>query len=708
MELKIIIFIILLPSIFFAQTKSLKIMTINVWSGLDYNGTFKMGEYESPDRREERFKILLAEIRKTSPDIIFLQEANPIDKYVKRLADSLSFDEIHQVCNAGIKFGPIGIPSNFKEGMVILADPKFKLNYFDTWKLGGSFGLFGDLISFHFNESNFALVGKINVDGSVFYLINIHLNANVPPDSSIRIKYENYCKQNSIGNKEFSAAVEKWDDDIQKKDNEFEELTEKIKDLPAEYPFIMGGDFNTASTNKRLKSFIKENKLTDTFINNTYSKTYTWYPVKNENINFSTKLSDAEGNKLKGYDVINAFYDSVPRRIDYILLDHHFNKREVEGYRIILNSTSNGINASDHFGVLSQINISNVAKNIPKEFEYLVSSEDHTIEPLPIISYDTDVGFGYGAKAFFLNLLKHNESFDITLFNSTKGEKWYRFVFSIPDFELRQGKVYPLALDFIVDYDKYIRNSFFGTGNKSSYSDMEEYTKEPLEIDLNLNRGFSKNIVGQFGLKYKTVRNFNFSDTSKLLFQPSGLSSSKANFTSINLSFRYDTRNSFINPSKGLVLLGETEYAPKLSFTNTTFARYAGWLQYYSILFYPNTIFAFRTGLQTLAGKNLPVQVLLPIGGNNTLRGYPQDRFLDKTDALINAELRFPIFWRFGGILGFDAGKVWHSISKIDLKNWPNNPVFGLRFYMDTYVIRLDVGLGKEITGFYFNFGQIF
>ena len=223
-----------------------------------------------------------------------------------------------------------------------------------------------------------------------------------------------------------------------------------------------------------------------------------------------------------------------------------------------------------------------------------------------------------------------------------------------------------------------------------------------------MSRGFSENIVCQFGLKYKTVRNFNFSDTSKLLLQPSRLSFLKANFSSINLSFRYDTRNSFINPCKGLVLLGETEYAPKLSFTNTSFSRYAGWFQYYSILFYPNTIFAFRTGLQTLNGKNLPVQALLSIGGNNTLRGYPQDRFLDKTAALVNAELRFPIFWRFGGILGFDAGKVWNSISMMDFRNWPSNPVFGLRFYMDTYVIRLDVGLGKETTGFYFNFGQIF
>jgi hemolysin activation/secretion protein len=59
-------------------------------------------------------------------------------------------------------------------------------------------------------------------------------------------------------------------------------------------------------------------------------------------------------------------------------------------------------------------------------------------------------------------------------------------------------------------------------------------------------------------------------------------------------------------------------------------------------------------------------------------------------------------------VLGIDAGKVWNSIDMMDFKNWPNNPVLGLRFYMDTFIIRLDVGLGRETTGFYFNFGQIF
>ena len=707
-KMKIIFFLFAFAIQIFSQSSCLKIITINTWCGLDFQGTIKMGEYETPERKEARFDVLLEQLRALKPDVIFLQEANPVGKYSARLADSLDFNEIHQVYNAGIKFGSIGIPSNLKYGNTILANKKFKLEFFDVWKLGGSFGIFGDPLTIHFSESDFALVGKILIDNTPIYLVNVHLIAAVPADSILKYEFKSFCKKYSIDEDEKKDIYRNWDSNILKRNDELESLNEQLKKIPYDFPFIMGGDFNTEPQIKELKNLIGSNNLIDTFIKNNSSKYYTWNPETNENVSYSTIKVDAGGNKLSGYDLLSTIYDSHPRRIDYIFLSDNFKKDDILSYKIILDSVKNNIHLSDHYGVYSNIDLKRIINSVPKEIDKVIPLKDHTIEPLPIISYDTDVGFGYGAKAFFLNLLNNDESFDVTLFNSTKGERWYRFVFSLPDFELRQGKVYPAAVDFTIDYDKYINNNFFGTGNKSNYNEMEVYTKEPLEISLNLSRGFTKNLIGQFGLKYQMIRNYNYSDTSKLLEQPSSLSSSKVNSSSLNISLRYDTRNSFVNPSNGVVLEGETEFAPRISFCNTSYARYGGWFQYYTTLFYPKTILAFRAGLQALTGNNLPVQVLLPIGGNNTLRGYPQDRFLDRTSALLNAVLRFPIFWRFGGILGMDAGKVWNSIGKMDIRNWANNPVFGLRFYMDTFVIRLDVGISKETTGFYLNFGQIF
>ena len=62
-----------------------------------------------------------------------------------------------------------------------------------------------------------------------------------------------------------------------------------------------------------------------------------------------------------------------------------------------------------------------------------------TLNRFPILSYDTDTKLGYGAKLFLYDLFKVRESFDMVFFNSTNGEKWYRFVVSLPDYESREG-----------------------------------------------------------------------------------------------------------------------------------------------------------------------------------------------------------------------------------------------------------------------------
>jgi outer membrane protein assembly factor BamA len=331
-----------------------------------------------------------------------------------------------------------------------------------------------------------------------------------------------------------------------------------------------------------------------------------------------------------------------------------------------------------------------------------------TTEFLPIVTYDTDVGFGYGAKIFGLNHLRHDESLDLVLFNSTKGVRWYRLVFSIPDFELRQGKFYPWAMDLTIEYDKWISNNFFGVGNASNYEDMETYTREPLFVSLTMSRGFSPVVVGQFGMRYRTVRNYGFSANSRLAVLPPDLNTSRATVATVCATLRYDGRDSYINPTRGLVLQAEAEYGPKTALSNVAMSRLGTWLQYYTTILAPGIVLAERVGIQGLLGESLPVQMLLSIGGNNTVRGLVSDRYLDRVAAVANLELRFPLFWRFGGVAGFDAGKVWGRLSQFDLERWATNPVAGLRFYMDTFVVRLDVGFGTETTGFYLNFGHLF
>ena len=683
---------------------SLRILTINVWSGLDYRGMLSYGYYESPERRELRFAALLAGIRKTDPDILFLQEANPVGPYAGRLADALGFDEIHQVCNGGIKIGPLGFPTNLKEGVAILARPALRLAIVDAWKLSGSPGVHGDPLTFHFDESNFALAGTIRFGEKRVYLINVHLS-DAPPRDSTLFAHLAWLRRTGILSARDSASTDRdWLDRTSKKEIEGEHLLKHIAALPPGTPVILGGDFNSEITRSPLPAIVGQGGF---FSAGPAADVPTWDPSGNENVRYSMQCVDARGDTLDGLGLLSASYDARPRRIDYVLLDRHFTPGDASA-AVVFDTAGASPHVSDHYGILAAIDMRRALAGSPADPESVPPAGASGLEGLPILSYDTDAGFGYGAKLFALDYCGLNESFDVVLFNSTKGERWYRMAFSVPDFERRQGRVYPWALDLTIDYDKWISSAFFGVGNRSLESARESYTRAPLEISLTASRGFSSTFVAQAGIRYRSTWNSGFSAGSRLAMLPPSENIGRATALSLFGTVRFDSRDSFINPSRGAVIQCEAETAPAGAWTSVPLSRFGGWLEGYTVLFYPKTVLAARTGLQAVSGGGIPVQFLLPIGGTSTVRGSVQDRYLDRVAAVANVELRFPLVWRFGGVAGMDAGKVWHSAGLMDLPRWATNPVIGLRFHMDTFIVRLDLGFGKETTGVYLNFGQLF
>lgn len=693
---------------FWCRSQSLRVATLNMWSGLDYHGTFSIGEYETPEVRERRLRMVEEMLRTKRPDVVALQEVNPVGNLARRIAQTCDYDVLYQRVNSGLKIGDLGIPWNLNEGIAILARKHLKLELVDVWSLSNTTGIVGNHISFHSTEHNVALVGKIEVQGIPIILVNVHTVAVVPVDSMNTANLERILASSSASSSRQQEAMKKYRATAEQIRLELNKLAEHLTRVQPGTPMIVLGDLNASPNSMEVEEFLSSARLFDAADAVGETNIVTWDAQRNSNTRFSQDSLDASGTRLTPLELLSAVYDGRSRRIDFVLLNSAFEKQDVKNIDVVLDSAQAGLFASDHYGLLAELSVDRLLSEQPAESDSVQPTKGSTVEPLPMLSYDTDVGLGYGAKGFFLNPLGKNESYDIVLFNSTKGERWYRLVFSLPDFEVRQGKLYSLATDLTVDYDKYLKNSFFGVGNSSRFEKREYYTREPLEISLAFSRSFSHREVAQIGLKYKSVRNFNFSDSSSLRSLPPGLNAATARYHSLYASYRYDSRNSFINPSSGWVLQGEGEYAPPTSLTNVQLGRLAGWVQYYSTLFYPKTVLAVRLGLQGLIGNDLPVQMLLPIGGNQTLRGSPQDRYLDKTSSIINAELRFPIVWRFGGIVGYDAGKVWHEPSEADLARWPTNSVVGLRFYMDTFVVRLDLGFGKETTGFYLNFGQLF
>jgi endonuclease/exonuclease/phosphatase family metal-dependent hydrolase len=692
----------------------LRVVTINAWSGLDYEGLARIGEYEPAERRARRFSLLVSQLKALDPDVVFVQEANSAAGYAARLASALGLSEIHQVVNGGLKLGPIGFPTNLKEGIAILARPALALRHHDSWKLSGSFGLHGDVVTLHFGEAVFSLAGRILVGETPVYLVNVHLVSSAAGDSAELPQLRDTPEGREMPEAEFAAGVTEAKARHERRRREVASLVRRLDLLPEGAPVVIAGDFNAEPASPEMREFAASARAIDTLAaagrtntSGSAAPPVTWDPSRNTNIAFSRQATGSSGRPLSPLGRLGALDAAIPRQIDYIFLGRAFRPEDVTASSVVLDAPDEGLHPSDHFGVLADVDLGRVARSAPRA-PSIATAAKTSLEVLPILMYDTDIGAGYGLKAFVLNPLRRSESFDLTVFNSSKGERWYRFVFSLPDFELRQGSRYPLALDLSVDYDKMIRNNFFGVGSASRDADREIYTREPVDVSLRLSRGFTTRMVGQLGVRYTSVKNFGLAADSRLRDLLPALNTGRMTALSAVGAFRYDSRNSFIDPSDGIVLQAEGEVAPKSGASNTRLARAGAWFQYYSVIFYPKTVFAFRAGGQAVSGTNLPVQALLSLGGNATLRGSPQDRYLDRSYVLTNAELRFPIAWRLGGVLGVDAGKVLPSLRDASFRGWTANPVAGLRLYMKTFVVRADLGLGSEGTGFYFNFGHIF
>jgi len=110
----------------FEDKTLLKVLDINVWSGLDYIGTLTMGEYESDAVREKRYLALVKQIKELDPDVIGVHEANKIPGYAKRLGTDIGCKVFQHVGVGGVRLGPVGLPWNLREGDAILV--KKKLN----------------------------------------------------------------------------------------------------------------------------------------------------------------------------------------------------------------------------------------------------------------------------------------------------------------------------------------------------------------------------------------------------------------------------------------------------------------------------------------------------------------------------------------------------------------------------------------------------
>jgi len=324
--------------------KEIRILTINVWSGLTYKGFFKMGEYEH--HPEKRYELLVSEIRRLTPDVVAIQEANPLPRYAKRLTKDLDYQVIYNVALGGIRFGSFGIPTNMREGQAILAKRPWTIQALAKRRLGGQ-GIATNWFCLQFEEITQALLGKVLIHNKPLYVYNVHLREGPFKGSA----WESVLKRLSqeMTTKEIEEVKKAAKIDMERRKVEIANLIEFVKEtLPPGMPAIILGDFNTTMESGEMEPLLGGGKWVDSFrAKNLLEEGVTWDPQHNPNYRLPEPVKGA-------YETLRAYHGSHPYRIDFILVNENIPRHDILESGVVLTPVD-GLSPSDHYGVLTTL-----------------------------------------------------------------------------------------------------------------------------------------------------------------------------------------------------------------------------------------------------------------------------------------------------------------------------------------------------------------
>lgn len=324
------------------RAETLRVVTINVWSGLDYKGSLKMGWYEDARRRELRTRVLVEQLRKLDPDVIAVNEANPLPRYARALARELGCDYTYHVGVGGLRAGPVGLPVNLREGDAILARKSRGLAGAGRKQLSG--GPVGNVFTFHFADATQAIAGRIAAGGRRIFVVNTHWHASPPPTAEYLQLLAERLGSGRIDDQTYERLRAEAEEGRQWRLGEARRTVEFIRKAVGEHPVILMGDFNAESDSEEI-AVLRAAGFEDAWAAARREPGYTWDGTVNGNIQLQ---KDAYPEDF--------WLEPKRNRIDFIFI--RGNGLKVRRAEVVLNRPGQGVYPSDHFGVLAEIEVS--------------------------------------------------------------------------------------------------------------------------------------------------------------------------------------------------------------------------------------------------------------------------------------------------------------------------------------------------------------
>jgi outer membrane protein assembly factor BamA len=267
----------------------------------------------------------------------------------------------------------------------------------------------------------------------------------------------------------------------------------------------------------------------------------------------------------------------------------------------------------------------------------------------------------------------------------------------------------------------WFRNPFrrlFGIGNQTVESDETTYTSREFLIDLTAGIHLNEDIALMWTEHFHEVTigdGVVESLPQALTTFPQLPGMNGAQILGHKLTVRYDTRDKQLLTTRGSYVNISTELnqnlrhpQPSTWIRTTIDARH--FIPHYIPYYNDQLTFVARFLADTVSRHNIPFYERPQLGGETTLRGFGQNRFIDDMALLINVEERIPVGEQ--KVLDYllhlevspflDVGRVMSGFSTRDLKDLQVNPGVGLRILARPNIVtRVDIAYGRDGANFF-------
>jgi len=338
---------------------------------------------------------------------------------------------------------------------------------------------------------------------------------------------------------------------------------------------------------------------------------------------------------------------------------------------------------------------------------------------VPILITDPDGELRYIVAPMFINNSIVGNRGVINVFRYDPGGREIRFIgsyaerierkllFSYTDPAFSGGRYF---LNFGGTFFKNATSRFFGLGDSTNEDSQTNYTAR--EIRGNWRFGIYANEVTLISVGQR-VRDVQLQQGAKddLPFTGSVFPTvpgvqGHTTIVGHRASFHYDTRNNLVTPTDGMAVNAYAELNQNTSNSvHPVYSRYE--LEVKKLL--PSeskrAILVVRADLQATIGDQVPFFEQSSLGGQNNLRGYGVDRYIDKNLVAFSVEERLHVArTRIAGVMAdfeiapfVDTGQVFNSWKDVSFTNYRVTPGLGFRGIIRPNVVgRVDYGFSKE------------